>query len=153
MELAKALKAILKRIQRQTQMEKASGKQLRAKKFAEYLAKKLDCPQEGLSARPFTVDEAQFRKDVRTAIQHMEATNKVIGSDGIHVEMPKANPDVAAELLTKMWQVIGKTGQVPEGWLEGIVVPLYKGKGANMIPLTRGHSTYYHTSVNLCRRQ
>lgn len=63
----------------------------------------------------------------------MEA-NKAIGGDGIHVEILKCNPEMAAKLLTKMWQVIGSTGQIPKGWLRGVKVPLYKCKGEQHIP-------------------
>lgn len=63
----------------------------------------------------------------------MEA-NKVIGSDGIHVEMLKANPGEAAELLTKMWQLVGETGIVPRGWLTGTIVPFHIGKGEQQEP-------------------
>lgn len=62
------------------------------------------------------------------AIRQMEC-NKSIGADGIHVEMLNSNPVAAAGLLTKLWQVVGKTGQIPKSWLTGIIVPLYKGKG------------------------
>lgn len=127
-ELAKALKASGKRRKRQTEMEKASGKQLRAKEFAQYLAKKLDGPKQGLTVRPFKVDVKHFRKDVQMSIRQMEG-NKAIGCDGVHVEMLKVNPEEAARLLTKISQVVEKTGQIPTDWLKGIIVPLYKGKG------------------------
>lgn len=132
-ELAKALNDSVKRRLRQKQMEKASGKQLRARTFAEYLAKRLDGPSEGLQSRPFTVEVEQFKKDVKSAIIHM-AANKAIGSDRIHVEMLKANPDASAELLTRIWQMVGKTGQVPKDWLRVVIVPLYKGKGEQQEP-------------------
>lgn len=83
-------------------MEKASGKKLRAKTFAEYIAAKLDGPKENLSIRPFTFDVTQLSKDVRANIRQMEA-NKDIGSDGAHVEILKANPDAVVELLSKIW--------------------------------------------------
>lgn len=132
-ELAKALQASGRRRQRQLQMERASGKQLRPRDFAEHLADKLDGPQQRLKTQPFTVDEEQFAKDVHTAISKMEA-NKAIGGDGVHVEMLKTNPAAAARLLTRMWQVVGKTGQVPAEWLKGTIVPLYKGKGEQNVP-------------------
>lgn len=132
-ELGKALKSSAKRRQRQAQMEKASGKKLRAKAFVEYLAAKLDGPREGLTVRPFKVDVQQFEQDGKQAIQNM-MTNKSIGGDDVHVEMLKCNPEMAAKLLTKMWQVIGKTRQIPKGWLQGTIVPLYKGNGEQHIP-------------------
>lgn len=132
-ELAKALTNSAKRRLRQKKMEQASGKQLRARKFATYLAKKLEGPTEGLQTRPFSVEVKQFQCDVRAAITHM-TSNKAIGSDRIHVEMLKANPDAAAKLLTRMWQLVGKTGKVPEDWLRGVVVPLYTGKGPQQEP-------------------
>lgn len=122
-ELARALTDSAKRRQMLSQMERAIDKKLREKTFAEYLATKLDGPTEGLKSRQFIIDETQFKDDVRKAIAHMVA-NKAIGKDRIHVEMHKSNPDAAAELLTRMWQVIGKKGQVPADWLKGTIVPL-----------------------------
>lgn len=115
--MAVALKASAKRRQRKLQMKKATWKQLRAKVFAEYLAEKLDGSGEGLSIRPFTVDMKQFKSDVQQAIRMMD-DNKAIGVDGIHVEMLKVNPEAAGDLLTEIWQVIDKTGRIPEGWLK-----------------------------------
>lgn len=116
-ELPKALKASARRKQRQKKMEKASGKQLRAKAFAEYLAAKLDGPREGLEIRPFTVHTGQLKQDVQRAILNMEA-NKALEGGGIHVEILKTNPGRAAQLITRMWQVIGKTRQIPTSWLK-----------------------------------
>lgn len=132
-EMAKSLQASGRRRQQKLQMERASGKQLRSSDFAEYLADKLDGPMKGLEVHRISVDVRQFGRDVQDAIITMEA-NKAIGGDGVHVEMLKSNPGEAAKLLTKVWQVVGKTGQVPLEWLKGTILPLYKGKGEQNIP-------------------
>lgn len=83
-------------------MVKSTGKQLRAKEFAQYLTAKLNGLIDGLEIQTFTVDTAQFKKDVRVAIKLMEA-NKSVGTDGIHVKILKANTVVAAEMMNKFW--------------------------------------------------
>lgn len=132
-EVAKALKTSARKRKEQKQIDKATGKQLRAKDFANYLSKNLEGPKEELQIMNFEIDDGKFEKDVEQAIRGMEA-NKAVGTDGVHVEMMKANPPVAATLLTKVWKAVGRTKQVPEEWLKGIIVPLYKGKGGQKEP-------------------
>lgn len=81
-----------------------------------------------LEPREFTVCTQSHTENVITAIKMME-NNKAVGTDGIHVEMLKANAGKTAKLLTEIWRAIGITRIVPREWLRGIVVPLYKGKG------------------------
>lgn len=109
------------------------GKQLRSKKFSEYLIAKLDGPKDGLTVLLFEVDAVQFKKDAVAAIRSMEC-NKAIGTDGLHVEMMKSDPEVTADLLTKIWVAVGKSTVVPKDLLRGIMVPLYKGKGSQKDP-------------------
>lgn len=132
-EIARALRSSAKRRQAQNQLDRASGKQLRPKEFALYLSEKLDGPKEGLTMLPFKVDVVQFNKDAIAAIRSMDC-NKAIGTDGVHVEMLKSDPEETAELLTKMWVAIGKSTVVPKDWLRGIMVPLYKKKGSQKEP-------------------
>lgn len=132
-EMTVALRNSAKRRQRQRQMEKASRKQLRPRAFADYLADKLKGSEKGLVSRPFTVDTRRLKEDVEAAIRQMES-NKAIGLDGIHVKMLKANPGASSELLTTIWQVVGKTGIVSHSWIKDTIVPLFKGKGDQQEP-------------------
>lgn len=49
--------------------------------------------------------------------------------------MPKENAPRVALTLRKFWSTIGKTKVIPRAWLEGTIVPLFKGKGAMNDPL------------------
>lgn len=50
--------------------------------------------------------------------------------DDVHSEMLQTAPAVFARVITKIWEVVGKTKVIPEAWTRGILVPLHK-KGAN----------------------
>lgn len=52
--------------------------------------------------------------------------NKAVGVDNIHSEMLQTAPALFARVLTKMWEVVGRTKIVPESWARGIMVPLHK---------------------------
>lgn len=108
--------------------------QLKLKEFADYLNVIMsgeEAPE--LTARNFTVDDKKHTANVITAINSM-ANNKSVGIDGLHVEMLKANAGKTAQLLTEIWKTIGNTKFVPDAWLRGIVVSLFKGKGEQAIP-------------------
>lgn len=92
-------------------------------------------PSEGLDIQTFTVDKTVFKREFKLAGKLMEP-NKAVGLDGIHVEMLKANAEASADLLTMLWQVVGRTKCVPQGWLSGVIVPLYKGKGDQNVPVS-----------------
>lgn len=81
----------------------------------------------------FEIDEDRFKVDTKDAIKKMESY-KAIGTDGVHVEMLKANPTETADLITKMWKFIGKRTCTPKDWLKGKMVPLFKCKGEQNVP-------------------
>lgn len=62
------------------------------------------------------------------------ANNKAVGTDCLHVEMPKPNARKTAELLTAIWFVVAKYNKVLDYWLERITVPLFKGNGRQLDP-------------------
>lgn len=114
-ELAEALKTSEKKRQSQKQIDKATVKQLKAREFAGYLSKKLEGPTEEFPVTNFVVSVSRFEMDVEEDIRGMES-NKAVGNDGLHVEIIKVNPPAAASLLTKLWQSVGRTRQVPAEW-------------------------------------
>lgn len=81
----------------------------------------------------FTVETNKHEHNVVEAIQAMD-NNKAIGTDDVHVEMLKANPKKTAKLFTWIWRVVDRYNVVPNQWLEGITVPLFKNKGSQMDP-------------------
>lgn len=57
-----------------------------------------------------------------------------MGPDAVHLEMLKINAGKCAKLLTELWVAVGRTTVVPQEWLKGITVPLFKGKGKKSNP-------------------
>ena len=56
--------------------------------------------------------------------------NKSPGVDLIVNEFIKVVPHVLCPVLTKLFNVILATGCIPEAWVIGIIVPIYKKKGS-----------------------
>lgn len=56
-----------------------------------------------------------------------------MGVDGVHIEMLQANPTESAKLLAEWFTEVGRTGQFPNEWKEGIICPIYK-KGPQNLP-------------------
>lgn len=137
--MSKALKLNARRRARQLVLYTTNGTLLRPKQFVKYLNSNME-GANGLEALPFTEDEHQHTHNTIVAIRNME-NNKAIGTDGAHVEMMKKNAPKTAKLLTGIWKTVDRCRIVPPEWIEGIVVPLFKGKGtqadpANSRPLT-----------------
>lgn len=132
--IAKALQSSTQKRRRQQALDRATGKQLKPKQFAEYLGNMMNLgQQEALVPREFKVNEEQHSANLIMAIKDMD-NNKAVGVDGTHVEMLKSNPRQTAKLLTEIWKTVGETRIIPRNWLRGIVVPLYKGKGESAKP-------------------
>lgn len=89
--------------------------------------------RDRLTDQPFNVDAEQHEEIIIMAIHSMD-NKKVVGTDAAQVEMAKANAGKVSKLLTAMWRVVGYSTVVPSEWLEGITVPLFKGKGSQADP-------------------
>ena len=72
---------------------------------------------------PPTVDE------VRTAIRKL-AFGKAPGPDGIHPELLRIAEEPAVQYLHQLFTLIWDQRTVPEDWKDGVVIPVYKGKGS-----------------------
>ena len=55
---------------------------------------------------------------------------KAPGICGIPAELLKAGGYHTAQWLTKVFQAVWQSGQMPSDWKKGIILPLYKGKGS-----------------------
>lgn len=86
-----------------------------------------------LTARAFTVNTARHEQNVMAYIRMME-NNKAVGPDSVHVEMLKSNAGKCTKLLTELWFSVGRTTVVPQEWLKGITVPLFKFNGKKSDP-------------------
>lgn len=83
--IAKSLQNSMQRHNRQCTLDRATGKQLKPEKFAEYLSNIMSLGEPGtLSAREFSINSAQHTANVIREIKTME-NNKAVRTDGIHV--------------------------------------------------------------------
>ena len=67
--------------------------------------------------------------EVAKAIGRLKAA-KAPGICGIPAELLEAGGYHTAQWLTKIFQTVWQTGQMPLDWKKGIILPLYKGKGS-----------------------
>ena len=73
--------------------------------------------------QPFT--ENEIRNFVKTL-----KNNKAAGIDGILNEFIKHTIDLLIPLYMKLFNKILDTGDIPEDWLAGLIIPIYKNKGS-----------------------
>ena len=73
--------------------------------------------------QPFT--ENEIRNFVKTL-----KNNKAAGIDGILNEFIKHTIDLLIPLYIKLFNKILDTGDIPEDWLAGLIIPIYKNKGS-----------------------
>lgn len=124
--IAKPLQDGAQERRRQDVLDYATGKQLKPREFAEMLCGKSQ-HGEAIALHTFTVDAKQHTYLLFTKICDM-ANNKAVGTDGVHAEMIRVNTVKTAEVLTWIWTGVGRTRIMPKMWLEGVIVPLFKGK-------------------------
>ena len=63
-----------------------------------------------------------------SVIEKLKA-GRAAGLDGIPAELLKCAPDRIARGLHRLFLLVWETGRVPAAWRDGVIVPLYKGKG------------------------
>lgn len=91
-----------------------------------------------------------FQKAVEVAIGRGKS-NKVVDSDGLHVDMFKAAPLRCAEVLTEMWRTIGRTKKRPVRMEPQNPFPArskWRSRGARKIPLAVRTLTCEEGTVN-----
>ena len=71
----------------------------------------------------FTVDE------IRAIIRKLK-NGKACGIDHIRNEFLKSCPEPIMQLITDLFNLVLKTGIIPESWCIGMILPLYKNKGS-----------------------
>ena len=77
-------------------------------------------------------DDAPSLSEVTKAIKRLK-NGKAAGPDGITPELLKFAEKPTSEALHKLFTTVWSSGKVPVEWKEGIIVSLYKGKGAHTI--------------------
>ena len=92
-----------------------------------------------LGAIKVSVDE------VRMALKH-SAPGKAPGLDGLPVDLYRKCADVCAPLLALLYTAIGVLGDVPVGFLDGVVIVIYKSgpkvQASNYRPITLLNTDY-----------
>lgn len=66
--------------------------------------------------------------EVLKAIKSLKL-GKSPGCDSITNEFLKCSADVITPVLTKLFNVVLTTGQIPDEWVKGLIVPVFKKKG------------------------
>ena len=72
-------------------------------------------------------------EEVEKAIKHLK-NNKASVEDEIINEYIKHSSSKMIDLYTKLLNAIFNSGQLPEAWLSGTIIPIYKNKGSSMDP-------------------
>ena len=68
------------------------------------------------------------KDEVKAAMKRMKH-GKAVGPDDIPIEAWKALGDIGVNFLTKLFNQILETEEMPEEWRKSILVPIYKNKG------------------------
>ena len=71
--------------------------------------------------------------EVKLALKH-SAPGKSPGLDGLPVDLYRKCSDILAPMLARVYTAMAKVGEVPQGFLDGLVVTLYKA-GAKTLPV------------------
>jgi len=92
-----------------------------------------DCPiltAQSVDCRPDPTDDTDppTLSEIRRAI-FKSRNNRASGWDNIAPEMLKCASEPIARGLLVLFQKVWQTGRVPADWRDGVVIPLYKGKG------------------------
>jgi hypothetical protein len=66
--------------------------------------------------------------EIKDALKRMKG-GKVIGPDGIPIEVWRSLADVAIVWLTKLFNLIFRSNKMPDEWRRSILVPIFKNKG------------------------
>ena len=67
--------------------------------------------------------------EVRMFVKNLK-NNKASGIDGILNEFIKHSLDLMLPLYLKLFNKILDTGEMPEDWVKGLIIPVYKNKGS-----------------------
>ena len=73
--------------------------------------------------KPFTEDE------IRKFVKKLK-NNKAAGIDEILNEFIKCSIDIMIPLYIKLFNKVLDTGEIPDDWLTGMIIPIYKNKGS-----------------------
>ena len=67
--------------------------------------------------------------EIRNFVQNLK-NNKAAGIDRILNEFIKCSIDIMVPLYLKLFNKILDSGEIPDYWLTGIIIPIFKNKGS-----------------------
>ena len=67
--------------------------------------------------------------EIRNFVNKLK-NNKAVGIDRILNEFIKCSIDIMIPLYVKLFNKILDSGEIPEDWLVGLIIPIYKNKGS-----------------------
>ena len=73
------------------------------------------------------------KDEIEKAIKHLK-NNKAAGDDAIINEYIKHSSDKMIQLYIKVFNLIFDSGKIPDIWLTGNIIPIYKNKGSQTDP-------------------
>lgn len=79
------------------------------------------------------LDREISKEEIETAVKKLK-TGKACGVDSITNEYIKSTLDIFMPVYLRIFNNILETGVLPDTWLHGIIVPIYKGKGDQKEP-------------------
>ena len=74
------------------------------------------------------LDGEIMQQEVRSVISSLK-TAKSPGLDNLIAEIFKATQDMLLPYIVRLFNKIFLTGEYPESWCTGVIVPIYKNKG------------------------
>lgn len=107
--------------------------------FKELNRNKTDSQHDYIIDNDIDIENNMILNDIITKDEICKAVqsaknNKSSGDDGVINEYIAASFNVLSDILVLLFNLIFDTGHVPEAWLTGIVIPIYKNKGDKLDP-------------------
>ena len=79
------------------------------------------------------LDEIITLEEIHEAVQELK-NNKAAGPDGILNEYIKSTVDIMIPVYLSLFNYVLDRGIFPDSWLNGVILPIYKGKGIESDP-------------------
>lgn len=87
-----------------------------------------DVPEANLDYETNGLNATITEEEVLCAIKSLK-NRKAVGIDEVRIEFIKHSSPQHIGIFCKLFNKVLDTGIVPEQWVQGIIIPIYKGKG------------------------
>ena len=87
-----------------------------------------EVPEANLDYETNGLNAAITEEEVLCAIKTLK-NGKAVGIDEVRNEFIKHSPPLLVSIYCKLFNKVLDSGVVPEQWVQGIIIPIYKGKG------------------------